>query len=227
MIIGNGLLAKAFAPFFTSDPTVMVFASGVSNSRETRAEQFERERQLLASALTSGPSLVYFSTCSVHDPELAHSPYVQHKISMEQLVLAGASQNIVFRLPQVVGHCGNQHTLTNYLYHQISTGKPFQVWLNATRNLIDVSDLAAVASHLVTSRQVGGTITNIACPFSVSVLTLVQIFEDLLQKPANYSVVASGGGYQIETRQAQNIATELGIAFDQTYVRKLLSKYYA
>jgi nucleoside-diphosphate-sugar epimerase len=227
MIIGNGLLAKAFAACFTNDPTVIVFASGVSNSRETRTDQFERERQLLDSALTSCQRLVYFSTCSVHDPELVQSPYVQHKVAMEKRVLAGAAQNMVFRLPQVVGHCANQHTLTNYLHHQISTGKPFQIWLNAKRNLIDVHDLAAIATDLVASHQADGTISNIACPFSVSVLELVQIFEDLLHKPANYSAVEAGGGYEIETRQAQIIATQLGITFDSTYVRKLIGKYYA
>jgi len=227
MIIGTGLLAKAFAPYFNHDTEVTVFASGVSNSRETRVEQFERERQLLAGAVTSGQRLIYFSTCSVHDPELAHSPYVQHKVAMEQLVLAGAHHNTVFRLPQVVGHCANQHTLTNYLHQQVSTGQPFQVWLNARRNLIDASDLAQIASHLVASHQVGGTISNIACPFSVPVLELVHIFEDVLQKPAHYTTVAAGGGYEIETRQAQHIATQLGITFDQTYVRKLIGKYYA
>lgn len=227
MIIGNGLLANAFAPRFTCDLAVTVFASGVSNSKETRAEQFERERKLLASALAAEQSLIYFSTCSVHDPELAHTPYVRHKIGMEQLVLAGSSQNTVFRLPQVVGHSGNQHTLTNYLHDKISSGDPFQVWLNAKRNLIDVCDLADIASHLVTSRQASGTLVNIACPFSVSVLELVKIFEDLLHKQANYHAVAEGGVYEIETHRSQIAATELGITFDETYVRKLIGKYYA
>ena len=45
MIVGNGLLATAFAPRFASDRALTVFASGVANSRETRQAEFERERE--------------------------------------------------------------------------------------------------------------------------------------------------------------------------------------
>ncbi len=98
MIIGNGLLAQAFSPVFANDAHVIAFASGVSNSRETRAEAFARERELLTSTLEREKFILYFSTCSVHDPELAESPYVRHKIDMEHLV-CNAAQKAIFRLP--------------------------------------------------------------------------------------------------------------------------------
>lgn len=47
MIVGNGLVASAFLPYFAEDPEIMIFASGVSNSRETRKEEFVREEKLL------------------------------------------------------------------------------------------------------------------------------------------------------------------------------------
>lgn len=34
MIIGNGLLAQAFAPLYRDDDEVMMFTSGVSNSSQ-------------------------------------------------------------------------------------------------------------------------------------------------------------------------------------------------
>lgn len=227
MIVGNGLLARAFTPHFSGHPQVVVFASGVSNSGEIRATEFERERELLQATLNSKRLILYFSTCSVHDPDLARSPYVQHKIAMEAMVLQDARTNCIFRLPQVVGQSDNPHTLTNYLYHQISTGARFQVWLNARRNLIDISDAVAIITDLVSSHQADGSIMNIACPFSVPVPELVRIFETVLNKKANFESVAAGADYTIDVRQAQLTAARLGIEFGANYVDNLIRKYYA
>lgn len=75
MIVGNGLIASAFSSYFRDDPNVVVFASGVSNSRECRGEAFQRERQMLMDALRLEKFMLYFSTCSVNDPELLDTPY--------------------------------------------------------------------------------------------------------------------------------------------------------
>lgn len=226
MIVGNGLLARTFAPHFAGDPNVIIFASGVSNSRETRAEQFERERQLLMTTLAAQKTLVYFSTCSVDDPELAQSPYVQHKLEMEHLVFEGARKRHIFRLPQLVGACTNPHTLANYLNREIVSGARFQVWLNARRNLIDASDVAIIAAHIIEKYPADSRSTNIACPFSISIPELVKLFETALHKKANYDTVEAGAGYAIDTRLAEVVATACGIVFDGNYVSNLIRKYY-
>ena len=46
MIIGNGLIASAFAGYEYCK-NLLIFASGVSNSLETHLEPYERERKLL------------------------------------------------------------------------------------------------------------------------------------------------------------------------------------
>jgi len=115
MIIGTGLIAQAFIQHFEDDPNVIIFASGVSNSRENRSQAFLRERQMLIEALSFQKMLVYFSTCSVCDPELQTSPYVMHKKEMEVFVAHSAKDYAIFRLPQVVGETPNPNTLTNYL----------------------------------------------------------------------------------------------------------------
>ena len=204
----------------------MVFASGVSNSRETRAEEFARERDMLAEALEQDKFTVYFSTCSVHDPELSASPYVLHKIALEHMVRQRASLSAIFRLPQVVGATPNPHTLTNYLFDHISTGKPFQVWLNARRNLIDVADVASIGDQLIRSHTSDNLTTNIACPFSTRVIDLVRIFEHVLDKRANCTTVDAGAGYQLDSTIALQAAAQAGIVFDDAYVRNLIEKYY-
>jgi nucleoside-diphosphate-sugar epimerase len=226
MIVGNGLLAQAFAPAFTDDPNVIVYASGVSNSRETRAEAFLREREMLTATLAQEKLTLYFSTCSLHDLELENSPYVKHKMEMENLV-RDSPRFAIFRLPQVVGKTSNPNTLTNYLYRQITTETPFQVWLHATRNLIDVSDIASIVTHLVHSHKADGVVTNIACPFSVTIPQLVAQFEQALERRAIYTTVEAGGHYYIDASLALSIANHIGINFDEHYIKNLIRKYYA
>ena len=68
MVIGNGLLAKSFSNFLDDD-SILIFASGVSNSSETRISEFEREYDLLNEKLSKFNSarLIYFSTLSIFD----------------------------------------------------------------------------------------------------------------------------------------------------------------
>lgn len=227
MIVGKGLLAQAFTPAFAAGHNIVMFASGVSNSQEKRPEEYAREREMLEQALELNRFLIYFSTCSVSDVELQHSPYVQHKQAMEALILERARQKAIFRLPQVVGSTPNPHTLTNYLHEQISTGVPFKVWLHARRNLIDVADVAAIVCHLVDNHAADGIVTNVASPQSVGILELVHIFEEVLGLPARYETVDAGASYDIEAGLALRTAAEAGITFGPDYATKLVKKYYA
>ncbi|WP_374360730.1 NAD-dependent epimerase/dehydratase family protein [Pseudoduganella danionis] len=226
MIIGNGLLAQACAPHFRLRDDVLVFASGVSNSRETRAEEYAREQAMLEEALKLNLFTVYFSSCSVHDAELAHTPYVQHKQAMEALITARNRQMAIIRLPQVVGSTPNPYTLTNYLNEQITEGKPFQLWLRAWRNLIDVEDVAAIVAQLIDHHWADGVITNVACPFSVPVPELVHTFEQVLGRRAQYTEVDAGDHYQLDVELSMAAARAIGLEFGSDYIINLIRKYY-
>jgi nucleoside-diphosphate-sugar epimerase len=231
MIIGNGLLAQAYAPRFKERDDVLVFASGVSNSRETDPEEFARERRMLEKALDVANAesrvLVYFSTCSIADPDQANAPYVLHKQAQEALLADRARQYAIFRLPQVVGRIDNPHTLTNYLYQTISSGDVFHVWTKARRNLIDVADVATIGERLLARGDALNRVTNIACPFSVTILELVQVFEAVMERRAYYDLIESGASYEIDVAPALSAATEAGIVFDDNYINNLIRKYYA
>jgi nucleoside-diphosphate-sugar epimerase len=231
MIIGNGLLAQAFAPRFTTRDDVLVFASGVSNSRETDPEEFARERRMLDKALAQANEesrkLVYFSTCSISDPDQANTPYVLHKQAQETLVAEHARSYAIFRLPQVVGRIDNPHTLTNYLYQTISSGDVFHVWTKARRNLIDVDDVASIGARLLERADAHNRVTNIACPFPVAILDLVRVFESVMDRRAYYDLIESGGSYDIDVELAMSAAAEAGLVFDDNYIPQLIRKYYA
>ena len=231
MIIGNGLLAQAFAPYYADRDDVVIFASGVSNSRETDPAAFARERDLLKQALAAAARrdqvLVYFSSCSIADPELTAAPYVLHKHAQEKMIAERAPRRAIFRLPQVVGRTPNPHTLTNYLHQTIASGQRFQVWSRARRNLIDVDDVAQIGHRLLERGDTLNRAVNIACPYSVAVPDLVGLFETVMDRRAHYDLVDSGGSYHIDVDPAMSAAAEAGVVMDQNYVIQLLRKYYA
>lgn len=225
MIIGNGLLANALTPYFSAGDDVIIFASGVSNSSETRTQMFEREQRLLEHHLAHDRLLVYFSTCSVDDPELKNSAYVLHKIAMEAIVRTNR-RHAIFRLPQVVGKTGNPNTLTNYLHQQVVSGRAFALWLHARRNLIDVDHVATIVHSLITSQTVTQGTCNIAAPTSTSISELVSVFEEVLGFKANCTPIHKGGAYTIDATLACSVARQAGVCFDASYIPRLIRKYY-
>ena len=142
MIIGSGLLAKAFTRRYADSAAVWIYAAGVSNSSCSDETEYERERERLTKALADGAAadaFVYFSTCSIGDPTAANSFYVRHKIRMEALV-ATHRRHVIVRLPQIAGATPNPHTLLNYLFARVSRSEAFTAWRNASRNVIDIDD---------------------------------------------------------------------------------------
>ena len=228
MIVGKGLLAGAFEPRFGTDPDVVVFASGVSNSLETRAEEFARERTLLCQLLDgTARRLVYFGSCGVMAAEDELTPYMAHKKSMEALVLA-APGGLVLRLPQVVGATNNSHTLTNFLRDRILAGEHFTVWELAERNLVDVSDVAAIGSALAIDLDRGESSTlSIAAETSLPMPAIVSMFERALKRRANCTMVNKGAPLPVDTRKAVEVGARLGINLGAGYIENVIRKYYA
>lgn len=225
MIIGNGMMARAFMPRYAGDPDVTVFASGVSNSGERSPEAFAREAALLERAVAAGTRLVYFGTCSVADPDRAATPYVRHKLAMEALA-ARAPRHVVFRLPQVVGRTPNPHTLVNFLRAHIASGERFPVWRHAWRNVIDVDDVARIATAMLDEGGGDGRVIVVANPKPVRVLDLVAILERLLDRRANCDIVERGDWYPIDASETMAVAKRIGVDFGADYVARTLGKYH-
>ncbi|WP_434027217.1 NAD-dependent epimerase/dehydratase family protein [[Pseudomonas] boreopolis] len=223
MIIGSGLIARAFAPRFGNERDVLLFASGVSNSQERDPAAFMRERQLLQEAISQRrPRLVYFGSCNVANSAQT-SPYFEHKRQMEQLVM-GSSGGLVLRLPQVVGRTANPHTLTNFLRDRILAGERFTVWRNAQRNLIDIDDVVAIATELINSPT--SQAIPIASPHTLTMPEIIALFEQVLGKKALFDLEDRGDAMQIDAREALSIAHRLELDLGPDYPRSLIEKYY-
>lgn len=109
MVIGNGDIAAALKQIDRED--VLFFASGVSNSRCTDVQAFEREASLMRSQ-DKTRHIVYISTLSIYYGE---SMYIDHKKYMENMVRAFDSYTII-RIGNITWG-DNPNTLINYLRH--------------------------------------------------------------------------------------------------------------
>lgn len=228
MIVGDGMLARAFSAYKDRND-VLVFASGVSNSRETAAEAYEREVQLLEQYRANYPklTLIYFSTCSILDHELAGTPYVQHKQRQEARI-SQHSRFHIFRLPQVVGFSDNPHTLANFFYQRLINHEPVTVWAEAERNLIDVADVYRIAAHCIDNRLHSNQPVNIAAPSNIRVADVLAIMSEVTGCAANVILEPGhqGSRYQIDIEQVKPCIDDLGITFDKHYYFAVLQKYY-
>ena len=228
MIIGSGLIAHAFADEYSQRENVCIYAAGVSNSRCTDASEFARERQRLDDALRQAKhvdAFVYFGTCSVADPEAQATPYVQHKLLMEQLA-STHPHSLIFRLPQVAGNTPNPHTLLNFLYARISRSESFELWSGAKRNIIDVVDMAAIAEQFIADSSARNMTVNIANLVNYPMAAIVHAMERVVGKPAVYRTVERGSEYSIDTRAIYPVLEKAGVKFGNDYLEKVIGKYY-
>lgn len=106
MITGNGDLASVLP----DRDDLWFFASGVSNSQETRESEYKRELDLLLEQ-PRDQHLVYFSSLSVF---YSDSRYAKHKLAMELLVQREFYPYTIIRLGNI-SWGENPCTLINYL----------------------------------------------------------------------------------------------------------------
>jgi nucleoside-diphosphate-sugar epimerase len=228
MLIGSGLLAKSFVSEFSQREDVCIYAAGVSNSTCTDAHEFSRERKRLSDSLQKAKEVnpfVYFGTCSVADPEAKGTPYVLHKLAMEQLVSTHPNY-LILRLPQVAGITPNPHTILNYLYAKIARSEAFSLWRNARRNIIDVEDVASIVKQMVIVKAARNMTLNIANPVNYSMAEIVGAMERVVGKRAIYDVVDRGSEYAIDVSSMLTFLGKTSVRFGDDYLERVLGKYY-
>ena len=119
-ITGHGDIAQALAEADLGDK--LFFASGVSNSQETRESEYQREKDLLL-AQDRTRHVVYFGSLSIF---YADGRYQQHKKEMEQLVRDNFPHYSIIRIGNITWG-DNPHTIINFFKEKIQSGEPFEV----------------------------------------------------------------------------------------------------
>lgn len=226
MVVGGGMIAKAFSAFI-SDTGTVIFASGVSNSLESRNEAFAREKTLLRRVREENPGklMVYFGTCSVDDPDKRDTPYVRHKLEMECLLKKSIGPWMVLRLPLAIGPIHHSNTLAQYLYERILNEQPFEVWERATRYPIDVEDIFRISALFIEQRTFWNQHINLAIrPYKI--LDFVRSMERIVGKAAKYETVPRGSQYELLCPEVKSVASRLNLDFSEHYLDRVLGKYF-
>ena len=226
MIIGNGLIAQSFRPHFDKNEDVILFASGVSNSKMTLESEYLKEKILLQNALQQDKLLIYFSTCSIFDSALKNSRYILHKLEMESWIEKN-DKYLIIRLPNVVGSISNPNTMFNYFFSQIINDQTIQVANHATRYIIDVDDVAFWTMELIKDGFQNCAI-NVAFPNKIYVNLIIKMIEDFLNKKANIEVIEGGNEYEIDLSVFTNFIHKKmpNFCISSDYIRGIIEKYY-
>jgi len=221
MIIGKGLIAQSLQ--YIDAENHLFFASGVSNSLETRSSEFDREFSLLKESIEKYPQcrLVYFSTLSIHDQSKQESPYVLHKLKLEEYIRNNTSSHLILRIGNIVGNGGNPNTLFNFLKTQISQGKTFTIHQHARRLLLDIDDVSKFLQ--VNDNRSNNQTVNFAYPYYFDLKEIVHALESRMQKKAHYMETDEGDFYRVDfTETANNFFTGIDAG---EYLRILAEKY--
>jgi len=224
MIVGNGMIATKFKKYEDKDE-VLIYASGVSNSNETKYINFSRELKMVQGALKNfnEKQFIYFSSCSLEDIELKNTPYHLHKKNIEVLIQQNSRNYLIFRLPNIIGTHGNDETLVNYFIKKIQNNEKFEIWKNSARNIVAVDDLLKIVSHIIDNDLYHNTVINISYDHNVSILDLVAAIEEFVGVNAIYSIKNKGVGLNIDNKEAREIMNKLKIS--QPDILELIKRY--
>ena len=222
MIIGKGLIANLFTEVDSDE--VVFFASGVSNSSEIRKEEFLREQILVEETINnhSKKIFIYFSTCSIYDSSKYNSPYVLHKLHIEEVIKQNTSSYLILRVSNAVGVGGNPNLLMNYLSRQIMSNQELTVHQHATRNLIDVEDVKNITLRYIASKD-WNKIINVAYTDNFTIPEIINAFEVNYNKIAQKNIQNKGEHYSIDIHE---LDYEFSLKSKKEYLTQLIENYY-
>ena len=225
MVIGKGMLANAFISYSSVD-NVIIFASGVSNSKTIDQCQFEREEKLLLDTMEKyeNKTLIYFSSCALCDDKNLDIPYYKHKYEMEKLIEQHCSYYLIGRLPQAFSSQNNPYQLIGYLINSVLNKEVIDVIENAERYVIDVNDVFILIDRMIKNRIPSKVKIDIANDYRYKIDEIISIIENI------YGIKAK---YRFTNGEPRNIMLDLsnikefgyGMGFGKSYLENKLRKY--
>ncbi len=227
IVIGNGLVAKAFKNH-SDQSDIVLFASGVSDSKTADRQDFEREQNLLLETVSLNRKipLIYFSTCGIYDPDMQSTAYVRHKLLMENLIQKNSDSFIIFRVSNIVGFSNNKNTIFNYFINRLLNHEKISVWKHAYRNFADIDFVTrSVLLFLEDFSDWKNRTVNIAMKENTSVLELVYTLMDVYQMEAEIDLIDKGNNYSISVEDLCSVFMKKGMEVPSVDLKELITKY--
>jgi len=149
MVVGNGLIARSFIEKYTNDDRYLIFASGVSNSKETRESEYFREIELIKKSISEHPDkkFVYFSSSMIITG--LETRYFKHKLKIHKLIQEISKNYIIVMLPQVFGNGGNGNNIVNFFIKKIKENETVTIQKGAYRSIVDVTDVYNIVDYCI------------------------------------------------------------------------------
>jgi nucleoside-diphosphate-sugar epimerase len=160
MIVGHGDIASVLK----DREDRIYFASGVSNSLETRESEYEREKSLLLQQ-DKNKHLVYFGSLCIYYND---SRYTRHKLEMEELIKKHFSKYTIIRIGLITWG-QNPNTLINFFRNKIKKREPLEV-RDVVRYIVDKDEFL----HWV------GKIPSFNCEMNITgrIMTVKEIIKE-------------------------------------------------
>lgn len=223
MIVGNGQIATALNECDRDD--MVFFASGVSDSTCREEQEFNKEKELLKAILSKhrDKTIIYFGSCATSAPDYPKNTYYQHKENMEDIIKKTTENYYIFRLPQLFGKLKKHKTLINFIYYSMIENRPFEVYTNAYRYVLEIADLRSLVGYYIKLSQPGVTV-DLANDYRYSVEEIVNTFEQLLGTKAKYSLVDKTDAYDLDLSSMKYFIDKynLKLNFGKSYLAEKL-----
>lgn len=224
MVVGSGLLGKSMNLFVDYDD-VLIFASGVSNSKEKRISEYERELNLLYKFLGTDQKIIYFSTCSVLYDCIEQTEYIKHKIRVENFIKSNFKNYIIFRLPNVVGHTENRHTSFNFFKKNLLEGLEISVEENTTRYFIDVDDIIETLTPIIKDQTQNKKEFNVCFNTKISIIDFIELMSDRLNVIPKINVINRGCSFDVDNISFLELVDKKYKSIGQDYNYNIIKKY--
>ena len=217
MIIGRGLMARSFSSYENNNE-YLIFASGVSNSKEERDDEYQREIDLLCSR-EENMKLIYFSTINIDDDD---RKYFQHKRKIESIIANRFDSYLIFRLPQIIGIGGNENNIFNFIYKSIKDHTLIKVQKDVYRSLIDVDDIKQICEYCF---ALSNTIINISSIESLMVIDIINLISKEIGITPNIEYIETTiSKLNINSDIVEDAINSIGIN-RIGYIEKIIKKY--
>lgn len=220
MVVGNGLIANSFSKF-NYDDSILIFASGISDSTCKDNSKFLREKELIT-CQDKNMKFVYFSTYSLSDGSERNN-YLLHKIEMEYLIESTFENWIILRLPTVVGHGGNKNNFFNYMSNKLINNEPICVFDNTYRSLIDVDDILPITEEII--KSMNNIKIDVSFDNQMLVSEIVSIMTQKIESKSDIFISYGNTNSPIDNNIFKSICKNFNNYNSPEYNNKIIKKY--
>lgn len=226
MVIGDGVIANRFIDYTLQKKNIIFAEENYNNHGQL---DYDNEKQKIIKTAEQSPEalFVYFSTCHVSDENhCATSSHLAHKTKMEDLVRKVAKKYLILRLPQLIDSGCDKNNFIYSLISNVVEGKVFTL-KNSYGNFIDVDDVYLIVNYILSNQTHHNCTLNIASPALTPNTDILNQIEKLLKKKANVRLLSCDRECNIDIDPIRDIIKILNLHFENDYIPKKLSKYYA